>query len=165
MKYQANRNYISNDCIMTPDYLCKLCCNHFNPQGKILEPCKGTGNFLKYLPNSDYCEINEGKDFLQYNKKVDWIITNPPWSKIKLFLEKSLIISDNIVFLLTINHIFTKARLRLIEKHGFGIKEILFVDTPKEFPQMGFQLGFVYLMKNYNGLTYIGKLSNLTSDV
>ena len=26
-------------------------------------------------------------DFVDYNEKVDWIITNPPWSKMQLFLE------------------------------------------------------------------------------
>ena len=54
-------------------------------------------------------------------------------------------------FCLTINHIWTKARLRDIKAHGFGIKEIYCFDTPKEFPQSGFQFGMVWLKKGYKG--------------
>lgn len=33
---------------------------------------------------------------------------------------------------------------------GFGIKEICLFDTPKEFPQSGFQCGMIWISKNYN---------------
>ena len=146
MKYQPNRNYNSNDKVMTPDSLCKDIVEHFNPKGKMLEPCCGTGNFLKYLPKDTlWCEIDKGKDFFEFNKKVDWIITNPPWSEIKPFLEHSLELANNIVFLITVNHLYTKARIRLIKEHNFEIKEIYLLETPKEFPQSGFQLGAIYL--------------------
>ncbi len=151
MKYQANRNYTSNDVIMTPLELAELIVKHFQPQGKILEPCKGTGNFLQFLPNADWCEITEGRDFFNYKTPVDWIITNPPWSKVKDFLIHSMEVADNIIFLITINHLWTKARLRAIKQMQFGIKEILLLDTPKSFPQMGFQLGAIYLKKDYKG--------------
>jgi hypothetical protein len=141
-----------NDIVMTPLNICELIVKHFNPQGKILEPCCGTGNFLKFLPKeTDWCEISKGKDFFNYNKKVDWIITNPPWSKIRPFMQHSMKIADNIVFLATINHLWLKARLRDIKEANFGIKEILLLDTPKEFPQSGFQMGCFHLQKNYKG--------------
>ena len=38
----------------------------------------------------DWCEIGEGGDFLRYNQKVDWIISNPPWSKILVFIKHAL---------------------------------------------------------------------------
>jgi len=165
MKNQSNRNYKSNDEVQTPVDLAVEIMNHFKPTGKILEPCKGDGNFIQayesynlitQLENNEgikwgYCEINEDKDFFDFNGKVDWIITNPPWSKIRKFLQHSMNLADNIVFLITINHLWTKARLRDIKEAGFGIKEIMMVDTPKEFPQMGFQLGAVHLQKGWNG--------------
>ena len=156
MKSQANRNYKSNDEVMTPDSLAYEIIEHFLPSeilliGKMLEPCCGDGTFLKYMQGSDWCEINKGRDFFDYNKKVDWIITNPPWSKIRKFLQHSMELSDNIVFLMTINHLWTKARLRDIKKARFGIKEIMLLDTPKEFPQMGFQLGAIHLQKGWGG--------------
>ena len=152
MKHQPNRNYKSNDEIMTPLSLAEKIVGHFKPKGRVLEPCRGTGNFLRCLPRgTEWCEINSGRDFFDYKKKMDWIITNPPWSKIRAFLQHSLEISENIVFLMTINHIWTKARLRDIKEASFGIKEILLVETPKEFPPLGFQIGAVHLKKNYRG--------------
>jgi len=151
MKNQANRNYNSNDDIMTPKYLAKALIKYFKPKGKILEPCKGTGNFLEYLPKDAlWCEIKEGKNFFNFYDRVDWIITNPPWSQIRNFLRHSLKISNNIIFLMTINHLWTRARLRDIKNANFGIREIIIFNTPKEFPQLGFQLGAINLKKNYN---------------
>ncbi len=60
-------------------------------------------------------------------------------------------IADNLYMLFTINHLWTKARLRDIKENGFGIKEICIFETPKTFPQGGFQLGMVHLQKNYKG--------------
>jgi hypothetical protein len=160
MKNQPNRDYKSNDNVMTPLPLCKQIINYLKPTGKILEPFKGTGNFLKACPQMIYCEIEENKPFENFNDRVDWIITNPPWSKLKIMLEKSCQVSDkHIVFLVTVNHVFTKARIRLTDNYNFKLKEILYIDTPKEFPQMGFQLGVIHWEKNYNGLVYIGRLN------
>ena len=140
-----------NDVVMTPREVAKSLIEHFKPNGIILEPCSGDGAFLDYLPNAEWCEVTKGRDFFEYEKKVDWIITNPPWSIFRPFLIKSLTVADNIVFLIPIVHFFGKARLREIYKYNFGFKEIMFVDTPKSFPQMGFQLGAVYLKKGYKG--------------
>jgi hypothetical protein len=139
-----------NDCVQTPIYLCKQIVEHFDPEGKILEPCCGEGNFLKVI-NADWCEINKGKDFLNTQGQWDWIITNPPYSKYRDFLNKSMEVADNIVFLQLINATFYKARLRDIKEAGFGIKEIWCIDTPKEFPQFGFQMGCVYYKRFYTG--------------
>ncbi len=147
MRSQPNRNYVSNDDVMTPPSLCKKIVDYFNPQGSLLEPCKGKGNFLKYMPGADWCEIKKGVDFMEYSQSVDWIITNPPWSKFKPFLIKAMEVSENIVFLVTINHLWTKARLKAIYDNGFYIAEIIAIPTPKKFPQMGFQLGVVHIKR------------------
>lgn len=151
MKYQANKNYKSDDVVMTPIDLAERLVKHFQPKGKGLEPCKGTGNILRFLDNADWCEIAEGKDFFDYNEKVDYIFTNPPWSKIRPFLQHSMKLADDIYFLFTINHLWTKARLRDIEQNGFGIVEICIFDTPKTFPQSGFQVGMVHIKRGYDG--------------
>lgn len=150
MRTQPNRNYKSNDDIMTPEYLAKAIVDYFKPKGKILEPCKGTGNFLRYLQNADYCELKEKKDFLLVKKHYDWIVTNPPWSKMRIFLKKAMEVADNIVFLVTINHLWTKARLRDMKEMHFGIKEILMIpEKTKDFPQTGFRCAAIYLQKNH----------------
>ena len=158
MKSQPNRNYKSNDVVMTPDYLAKKIVDHFNPIGKGLEPCAGTGNILSKLKDSDWCELSLGKDFFEYNSKVDYIFTNPPWSQFRKFLIHSMEIADEIYFLITVNHIFTKARLRDIKEKGFSIMEILFVDTPKEFPSTGFQLGVIHIKRTKNDYIKISSL-------
>lgn len=143
-------NTIREDCIQTPVSLARKIVEHFNPEGKILEPCKGNGNFMKVLPKeTEWCEILEGRDFFNYRSRVNWIITNPPYSKLRKFMQKAMNVADDIVFLTTINHLWLRARLRDIAKQGFGIKEIVMFDTPKNFPQTGFQLGMFHLQRGY----------------
>lgn len=141
-----------NDKIYTPFSLAKKIVDHYSPflGDKCLEPCKGQGAFTKAFSdigiNADWCEIDEGKDFFQYNQKVDWIVTNFPWSLHRECLQHSMDISDNIVTLVTLNHVLgLKARLADVRNAGFFIREIITFPTPKEFPQSGFQLGTIYL--------------------
>lgn len=151
MKHQPNRNYRSEDVVQTPAHLAKLIVDHFRPSGRILEPCRGEGNFFNLMPGAWWCEISEGRDFFDWIQPVDWIVTNPPWSKIRPFLQRSMDLAKDVVFLMTVNHLWTKARLRDVFAAGFGIKEILLVEMPKEFPSSGFQLGAIHLSKGWTG--------------
>lgn len=168
MKHQPTPDCISNDEVQTPPELCRKLVYHFRPEGYVLEPCRGRGNFYKALEMWDaqfsyprieflnYCEINEGRDFLTFvdeEHDYDWIITNPPFSQAKAFMEKSFQVADNVVFLITLNHALgLKARFRLLDKYGFGIREAVLLDTPpKPWPQAGFQLGAVYFQRGYQG--------------
>lgn len=140
------------DCVQTPIEVAEAIVKHFQPIGTILEPCKGDGNFLSVLPiGTAWCEILEGKDFFDVEKHYDWIITNPPFSKMRKFMQKAMEVADNIVFLTSINHLWLKARIRDIKEAGFGIKEIVLCDTPSTFPQSGFQIGCFHLKRNWNG--------------
>lgn len=133
-----------NDRIYTPDYLASAIVGRYSPTGRILEPCKGNGVFLKYM-KADWCEIDEGRDFLTHEGHYDWIITNPPYSKYRAFLERSFMLADNVVFLQFVNAFFMKARVRLMKQYGFEIKDIWYIDTPpKPWPQSGFQVGCIY---------------------
>ena len=155
-------NCKTNDCVQTPENFAIEITNHFLPTGSILEPCRGDGIWYRVLvdyiehekyPVSrlDYCEILEGKDFFDYTDKVDWIITNPPYSQMRNFIKHCMYIANNIVLFIPINHIWLKARIRDINGEGFGIREILLLNTPKSFPQSGFQMGCVYLNKYWEG--------------
>ncbi|MBA4137961.1 MAG: hypothetical protein C0518_11645 [Opitutus sp.] len=101
--------------------------------------------------DSLWCELREGRDFLVWEGQVDWIVTNPPWSKIRAFLRKAFAVADHVAFLMTINHAWTRARLRDAREAGFGIRQILLFNTPKTFPQSGFQLGVVVYTRGYRG--------------
>ncbi len=148
VRYQPNRDYVSNDDIQTPPALARQLVAHFAPTGRILEPCAGDGHILDCLPSgSEWCELKRGRDFLQHRGDYDWIITNPPWSQIRAFLAHSFTLADNIVFLMTVNHAWTKARLRDMHSAGFGLREIYLIPTPLTFPQSGFQLGAVHYQR------------------
>lgn len=148
------KNIPEKDIVMTPEWLAKEIIQHFNPSGVILDPCRGEGAFYDNFPGNknEWCELSEGEDFLTYNKKVDWIITNPPWSKMQQFLSHGMKVADNIVYLTTINHYTTKKRIRDMREHNFAIKEIYCVPTPKKpWPQLGFQLGAIHTQRGYSG--------------
>ena len=68
----------------TPEELCKELIRKvaLTDGDKVLEPFKGEGNFYNNFPDNiekDWCEIVEGKDYKDYNKEIDWVITNPPF--------------------------------------------------------------------------------------
>lgn len=157
MKNQPNRDYVSNDVVQTPPALALRIVEHFDPQGVVLEPCAGRGHFVDaLLPQRKVktvhdCEISAGKDFFDFHEPVDWIVTNPPWSQIRPFLQHSFKLADEVVFLMTVNHVWTKARLRDMKTAGFGLRQIALVEMPKEFPASGFQLGAVHFSRGWTG--------------
>ncbi|MEM6884057.1 MAG: hypothetical protein AAF571_03430 [Verrucomicrobiota bacterium] len=145
-----------NDCVMTPPDLARKIVKHFRPRGAVLEPCRGDGAFTQALPRCFWCEIREGKDFMEWQDPVDWIITNPPYSKLLDFLKHSMTVADNVVFLCAVNALFFKARQNAIEEAGFGIVEILRVPTPSApWPQSGFGIGAVWMMRNWTGAIHL----------
>jgi len=161
-------NQPEQDVVYTPKFLAKQIIDHYNPSGIILEPCKGDGAFYDFLPEgSPWCEISLGKDFYEYTDKVDWIITNPPWSILRPFLGHAMKIqADNIVFLFNFNALMTKARLRDIISNGYGIAEIYCVDTPSTeetgWPQAGFQLGAVNIKRGHTGpIAFTGRVGGV----
>lgn len=145
------------DIVFTPDYVAKNIIDELSPAGKCLDPCKGDGAFLKYLPfGSDYCEIRERKDFFNYNKKVDWVIGNPPYSIFEDFLKKAFEISENVSYLVPTNKVFQRQLImNLINKYG-GIKNIIIYGGGQiiDFP-FGFSVGNFHFKKGYKGETKI----------
>ena len=143
-----------NDRVWTPDALAAQIVAHFGPTGKILEPCRGAGAFVRAMPGCEWCEIDDGRDFFQWTKPVDWVITNPPWSQFRSFLDHAMKVADNVVFLSLVNAFFMRARVEDMRRAGFGIVEILMLPTPpKPWPQTGFQLGATHIRHGHAGPT------------
>lgn len=94
------------DVVYTPDYVARDMVEFFKPTGSVLEPSCGNGAFLKYLPGAQWCEIEQGRDFYQWNTPVDWIIGNPPYSQYSQWLQHSMEIAENICYLLPCNKAF-----------------------------------------------------------
>ena len=83
-----------NDVIFTPkpvaELMIKIC--NIQPTDKVLDPSRGGSVFFDNFPecNKDYCEITEDKDFFKYDKPVDIIIGNPPYSLWNKWLEHTI---------------------------------------------------------------------------
>jgi len=142
-----------NDVVMTKKNTAKAIVQYFNPIGKCLEPCAGENAFYDVLPEpKQRCEISEGTDFFQHTEKVDWIITNPPFSIYDHFLLHSFEISDNVVFFVPLNKAFKSQKLEnAIQKYG-GLKEIVMMGSGGKhgFP-FGFQVGCLHYQRDYKG--------------
>jgi len=121
------------DVVYTPDWVAADMVQFFQPSGRILEPSKGGGVFLKYLPpETEWCEIAEGVDFFQFTKKVDWIIGNPPFKQVDKFLLHSYSVAENIVYLLPADKPFNALpRARMIAEYGEIVHMRFYTDGPK----------------------------------
>jgi hypothetical protein len=151
-----------SDIVMTPDSLAHAVVRHFRPQisGRVLEPCSGSGAFLRAferldLSNVTSLELSKGQDFFGFTEPVDWIITNPPWSKARMFALHAYSLSHDIVWLINVGHFLGfKARLRDMQQAVFGVKEVALCATPGPatgWPQSGFQLGALHFQKAWQG--------------
>lgn len=141
-----------NDKIYTPYDIAKDMISFFSPSGTILEPCKGNGAILQHIPNAKWCEIDYGVDFFKFNENVDWIITNPPYSIFDDWLDHSLPLASNIVYLIPVSKILSSyKKMDKIYKWG-GIKHIRYYGTGRSlgFP-FGFPVAAFHLQKYYDG--------------
>ena len=97
----------AGDAVWTPDWCAEDMVRYFKPVGRVLEPCRGSGAFMRHLPDAFWCEIKDGKDFFEWHEAVDWIITNPPYSLTREFLRHAISVAENVVFLLPARNIFS----------------------------------------------------------
>lgn len=148
---------VTSDIVYTPVEVSKQIISWLKPTGTVLDPCKGDGAFYNYLPAVKYyCEITEGVDFLYYNKKVDWIIGNPPYSIFEEFLDKAFEIADNVSYLVPTNKVFQRQVIMdKINKYG-GIKSIIIYGSGQliNFP-FGFSVGNFHFERGFKGTTKI----------
>jgi hypothetical protein len=146
------REPVKADIVYTPRHISKGIIDFLKPKGNILDPCKGDGAFYDFLTNADYCEIQEGKDFFDYEKKVDWIIGNPPYSVFEDFLRYSFEISDNVSFLVPTNKVFQRqVIMEMINKYGGVRSQIIYGSGALiDFP-FGFSVGNFHFQKGYKG--------------
>jgi hypothetical protein len=143
------------DKVYTPPELAKDMINFFQPGGICLDPCMGTGCFLDLLPaGSDWCEIEQGRDFYAYEKRVDWIVSNPPYTHYSSWMRHSMKVARNIVYLMPVykvfasglflNDLFSWGGIVHIRRYGTG--------TQWGFP-FGHALSAVHYQAGYTGAT------------
>lgn len=83
------------------------------------------------------CELEDGIDFYKWEKRVDWVVGNPPFSHAKDFLLKAIEISNKGIAFLVNNNCFNSfllpSRLEKIKEAGFYINKIKVVNDKRWF--------------------------------
>lgn len=143
------------DIVFTPGWVAKDMVSHFRPTGTILDPCRGDGVFLEYLPlGAHSCEITDGEDFYAWTEHVDWVIGNPPYSITRPWFRHSYTIANNLLYLVPLRNVFSGyGFVREIHEYG-GIVAIRVYGTGGKlgFP-MGNAVGAFHVRKGYGGET------------
>ena len=94
-----------------------------------LDPFKNTGNYYNQYPENvekDWTEILEGKDFFEYDGKVDVICSNPPYSILNDVIEKCIKLKPRVISMLIGQGNFTCVRMEKLNKAGYGLTKIHF---------------------------------------
>jgi hypothetical protein len=130
----------------TPESLCKIIISRttWTPGERVLEPARGLGNFYRNLPQmvrKDWSEIRQGRDFFRYWKRVDTVLTNPPFKDRSggdnlfiPFLEHSLEIATKRVMFLINLQCFNSCRpnrLHKYERYGWAMTKIYLYSVRK----------------------------------
>ena len=166
---KSNKSGIAtaSDTVITSSKTAKWIINYFHPNGTILDPAAGTNVFFdNFINEYKYrCEIKDGIDFLLWDKKVDWIITNPPYSIYDNFLSCSFKVADNVVFFVPIAKAFKSNKIqKLVMEYG-GLKEILYMGTGNQHGfAFGFPVGCLYYKRNYTGDCKITSLNKINEN-
>ena len=122
----------ANDVIYTPLELVKTHLKIIQPlindNDIIFDPFYGAGAYynlfefyFKKNNTFDYTEIELKKDFFKYDKEVDIIVSNPPYSILDLVFEQSVKLKPRIIsYLIGINNL-TPKRIEFMNSKGYKI--------------------------------------------
>ena len=142
------------DTAYTNDETAQWIIDYFKPQGTIIDPAAGKNAFYnKFKNRKKYrCEIADGSDFFNWSLKVDWIITNPPYSIYDNFLEHAFEIADNVVFFVPIAKAFKSNKVQGMVREYGGLKELIYMGGgSKHGFAFGFPVGCLYYRRGYEG--------------
>lgn len=153
---KRNEIRVVHDVVYTPENIAQKIISLFDikPTDKVLDAFAGKNMvFFDNYPEcqKDWCEIELGKDFFDYNEHVDWIITNPPYSKYTEVMKHSYEIADNIVYLIPLNKI-SSSWGRCVDLDNFGgiVKLWIMPANKCGFP-FGFPACACHIKRNYKG--------------
>jgi hypothetical protein len=116
-----------NDVFLTPPELALKAINMVEGVETDIwfDPFKNTGNYYNQFPcaeaNKRYTEILEGKDFFEYEGRVDIICSNPPYSLMDMVIKKSIELRPRVInYLIGINNL-TCRRIEMLNEAGYGL--------------------------------------------
>ena len=136
----------SNDVFSTPSGLVRelLALTPCSLAQTVLDPFKGDGAFFNAFDHAgrEWCEITEGRDFFEWTSNVDWVISNPPFSKLSPIITHTLSIAQEGFAYIMPTYSMTYRRLKEIEDAGFHMTSMVVFKNPKEW-KIGFQMVYV----------------------
>jgi hypothetical protein len=128
ISHSIKQRKTANDVFITPKDLAKKHIDMIDAkEGDLwLDPCKNSGSYYDQYPteNKDYCEILEGKDFLEYEGKPDIICDNPPYSMLDAWFKKVIELEPRVYSTLIGVGNLTARRIEWFQKAGYGIKKL-----------------------------------------
>ena len=154
------------ELMQTPKDTAKLIWEYVKPQVKesdiILEPFLGHGNMYAEIENNKlFCDTKDGINFFDWDKKVDWAISNPPFQILQddkpinafILIINRLMDICNKGFFLLINHklwsSLTVKRLKDWSSNDWVISKIKIFEIKKWY-------GRYYLVKfQKNGVSLL----------
>ena len=120
-----------NDIKMTPDELAKNCIDltPISPTDILFDGFRGKGAFFRQYPACNkkmYAELEEDIDFFSNSTPYDWLISNPPWSKITDILNLATKQARKGIGLLIGCLNLTPKRIQILNDAGFNITHLHF---------------------------------------
>ena len=105
---------------------------------KVLDAGSGDGVWFNNLktPQKFECEIERGCDFYEWDKKVDWVIGNPPFHESWKFFDMASRITQKGIALLINNLAFnswTPRRYETMKERGFYLTRLHIVQDSRWF--------------------------------
>ena len=141
----------ASDFYETPYCLTRELLRIENLYGNILEPACGNGAITKVLKEFDYNveSYDIEKDFFTEDRKFDFIITNPPFSKSMEFIKKCKEVSKRFFLLLPLSYLHGKKRYdEVYQDISFPLSKV-YIFT--RYPMLGEKL-------NENGMINTGMM-------
>jgi type I restriction-modification system DNA methylase subunit len=161
--YKIQKKTNPNDVFITPLELVKLHCDlvHVNENDVIYDPFFGTGNYYNSFKNHFkqntflFSEITLGKDFFEFDEKIDVIISNPPYSCIDNVLTKSIQLNPHTIsYLIGINNLTTK-RIEYMNHNGYGLTTLHFT---KVYSWFGMSIIVIFTKDGDNCISFDRKV-------
>lgn len=120
----------ANDVFITPLALAKSHIDmiDYKPDDRWMDSCKNSGSYYNQFPtdNKVFCEILDGKDFLDYGGvgKVDIICDNPPYSILDKWFKQVIYLNPRVYSCLIGVGNLTARRIEWFHNAGYGIKKL-----------------------------------------
>ena len=127
--HQIKQRVNPNDVFITPLELAKKAIDMVDYQENFVwyDPFKNSGSYYNQFPSEcekEWSEILDGKDFFEFDKDIDVICSNPPYSLLDKVIEKSIQLKPyTINYLIGINNLTTR-RIEMLNKANYGLTKI-----------------------------------------